>query len=278
MSAVFREVERQERRVLGAIEFVDATTGARIDAPMVLTPAGASAAGAPPRLVRNHAGLTVLQQWAPLAAHAEAFLAPPSAPAVGTLRLDFTVADPAGDYLPRAFAMALPRDPDPARRGAADSLFTPQRVELMRSTRAPLGANWSRLDVRVADAASGDGLGGALVEVRAADGGALLARGITDWRGEAVLPVAGVPITTWSSDPGAVVATEIAVRLRAFFLPAVGVRTTSAAADAGRPPAVLPAPDPDRLAADPAVRAGDPAELSIAAGRMRAVRLAVALA
>ncbi len=278
VSTVFREVERQERRVLGAIEFVDATTGARVDAPLVLAPAGTTAAGAPPRLVRNHVGLTVLQQWPLLAAHDEAFLAPPSAPAVGTLQLDFTVADPAGDYLPRAFSMPLPRDPDPANRGNADSLFTPQRVELMRAARAPLGANWSRLDVRVADAASGDGLGGALVEVREAAAGALLARGMTDWRGEAVLPVAGVPITTWSSDPGAVVATEIAVRLRAFFVPAVGVRTTQAAADAGRPPSLLPAPDPDRLATDPAVRVSDPAELAIAAGGARAVRLAVALA
>ena len=276
MSAVFREVERQELRVLGAIEFVDATTGARVDAPLLLAPAGAAAAGAVPRLTRNHAGLYVLREWSGLADHALAFLAPPPLPAVGALRLDFTVADPAGDYLPRAFRMALPRDPDPARRGSADSLFVPHRVELMRAARAPLGANWSRLDVRVAETASGDALGGALVEVRDTHG-ALLARGVTDWRGEAVLPVAGVPVTTWSEDADAVVVTEIDVRVQAFFGPTQGLRTTQAAADAGRAPAALPAPDPDRLAADPALRASDPASLPIAARRARAVRLAVTL-
>ena len=274
MSALLREVERREWRVLGAIEFVDATTGARIGAPLRVAAAGASAA-MPPELTRNRSGLHVLRRWQPLAAHADAFLAPPAAPAIGSLRLELAVSDPAGDYLPRGFALALPRDPDPARRGDAGSLFVPQRVELMRAVRAPLGANWSRLDVRVSEP-GGELLGGALVEVRAEDG-ALLARGITDWRGEAVVPVAGVPVTTWSSDPGAVVATEIAVAVRAFFLPAAGVRTTPAAADAGRPPARLPAPDPDLLAADPAARAGAPAALSIAARGARAVRLAVDL-
>ena len=274
MSLVFAERERQELRVLGAIEFVDATTGARIDAPLLLTSTGA--AGAPPKLTRNHAGLYVVQQWSGLAAHAEAFLAPPALPPVGSLRLDFTLFDPAGDYLSRAFGLPLPRDPDPAHRGNADSLFTPQRVELMRAARAPLGANWSRLDVQVAEQVSGDALGGALVEVRDTHG-ALLARSVTDWRGEAVLPVAGVPITTWSDDAAAVVVTEIDVRVQAFFVPASGLRTTQAAANAGRPPAVLPSPDPDRLATDPAVRAGVPADLAIAARRARAVRLVVAL-
>ena len=218
----------------------------------------------------------MLREWSALADHAAAFLAPPPLPAVGSLRLDFSVVDPADDYLPRAFGMALPRDPDPAHRGNADSLFVPHRVELMRAARAPLGANWSRLDVRVAEAASGDALGGALVEVRDTHG-ALLARGVTDWRGEAVLPVAGVPVTTWSEGAGAVVVTEIDVRVQAFFVPAQGLRTTQAAADAGRPPAALPSPDPDRLAADPALRTSDPAALSIAARRARAVHLTVAL-
>jgi len=276
-AAAFLEIERQERRVLGAIEFVDATTGARIDAPLRLAAGGAAAAGlGAPKMARNRLGLHVLREWGPLAAHADAFLTAPAAPPVGSLQLDFMVADPAGDYLPRAFAVALPRDPDPAHRGNADSLFAPQQVELMRAPRAPLGPNWSRLDVRVAESASGDALGGALVEVRDT-GGALLARSVTDWRGEAVLPVAGVPVTTWSSGPDAVVATEIDVRVRAFFVPASGLRSTQVEADAGRPPAALPSPDPDRLAADPAARASDAAELSIAARRSRAVRLLVAL-
>jgi len=80
VSAVFREVERQERRVLGAVEFVDATTGARITSPLVVAFAFVSTGVALPRPVRNPSGLWVMRAGGVLADHGDAFLAPPAAP------------------------------------------------------------------------------------------------------------------------------------------------------------------------------------------------------
>lgn len=276
MALLSSRIERQEQRVLGALQFVDATTGAPIDAPLQLQahlPAGETV-----NWLRNRSGAYVLRRWSRLQDHAAAFDAPPAEPVTGSAVLDCSVVDPAGDYLPRRFRTAWPRDPDPARRGAADSLFTAQPVELMRSARSTLGANWARLSVRVAEEASDDALGGALVEVRSS-GGVLLGRGLTEWTGEALLPIAGIAVTTWSEDAGAVVVSETPARLTAFFLPTSGLRTPRAAADAGHaaaPPAPPPL-DPDRIAADPAVRTSAPLDLALAAGRSRSLRIAIAL-
>ena len=276
MIGAVHEVERREWRVLGALQFVDATTGAPIDTPLQLqshTPPGEIV-----KWQRNRSGSYVLREWSRLAAHAQAFDSPPAPPAIGSMTLDCSVDDPAGDYLPRSFATAWPRDPDPAHRSNAASLFSAERVELMRSARAAIGANWARLSVRVADSASDDALGGALVEVRTT-GGALLGRGLTEWTGEALLPIAGIPVTTWSEGGGAVVVSETPARVVAFFLAAAGVRTPRAVADAGfgaQPPALAPV-DPDRIAADPAVHASAPIDLALAAGRSRAVRIDINL-
>jgi hypothetical protein len=157
-----------------------------------------------------------------LAAHEEAFDQPPPAPAVGAEPLPIEVRDPGGRYLARRVVMALPRDPDPARAGEADSLVRAMDVPMYPSASAPLGANWVELRVAVRDAANGDALGGALLRVVA--GARVLARGLTDWRGEALVPVGGVPVTTWSSEPGAVVITEISASLECYFDPAAGTR------------------------------------------------------
>ncbi len=276
MAVVINEVERQEQRVLGALQFVDATTGVPIDTPLQLqahVPPGETVAW-----LRNRSGAYVLREWSRLSAHAAAFAAPPAAPDVGSATLDCSVVDPAGDYLPRSFTTDWPRDPDPALRGLPGSLFTAERIELMRSARAALGANWARLAIRVAETTTDDALGGALVEVRA-PGGALLGRGVTEWNGEALLPIAGVPITTWSEGEGAVVVSETPVRVSALFLAASGLRTPRAVADAGHgaTPPSMPPPNPERIAADPAAQASEPVELALAAGRSRAVRISIDL-
>lgn len=276
MALVINEVERHEQRVLGALLFVDATTGVPIDTPLQLQ--AHPAPGESVSWLRNRSGAYVLREWSRLAAHAAAFAAPPPLPAVGSATLECSVADPAGDYVPRRFSTRWPRNPDPAQRGAADSLFRAHPVELMRSARATLGANWARLSIRVAETGSDDALGGALVEVRTT-GGALLGRGMTDWNGEALLPVAGVPVTTWSEGEGAVVVSETPARVVAFFLPAAGMRTPRAVADAGHAaiPPPMPLADPDQIAADPATLASAPVELALAAGRSRAVRISIAV-
>ena len=129
-----------------------------------------------------------------------------------------------------AARIALPRDPGAT---GEDSLFAARSIALHPAPGARLGINWCALRVSLAHPASGDALGGALLRVVAGD--AVLARGLSDWRGEALVPVAGIPVTTWSEDEEAVVVSHVAATLEAIFDPEAGTRTSITRVRAGRP-------------------------------------------
>lgn len=271
MTLRLRELERVERRVLGALRCVDASTGAPIERPLHVQAAGV-------RLLRNASGLVVIDGPALLPEHAAAFAAPPAAPALASIALLVEVDDPAAEYLPRRATVRLPRDPDPANAGNADSLFRPVELPLYPAPAARTGSNWSLLRVSVREAASGDALGGALLLVSV--GAVVRARGLSDWRGEALVAVPGVPVTTWSDDPDAVVVDTLAVTVRAVFDPAPdagGTRVAAADVAAGRAPDVPPRTDPDSLEAGQATlpRAEQPALLR--AARSQALTFAIAV-
>lgn len=248
-----RELERVEWRVLAALRPIDAVTGATIVAPLRVTAAGA-------RIVRNRNGLYVIHEWPALATHAAAFDAPPALPAPGSLALTVSVADAAGQYLPRLARIALPRDPAAA---GENSLFSALAIALHPAPTARLGINWCALRVSLAHRASGDALGGALLRVVAGD--AVLARGLSDWRGEALVPVAGIPVTTWSEDEDAVVVSHVAATLEAIFDPDAGTRTPLAEVRSGRPPPRLPQVDPDDIESRRALLPRAQQEISLAA-------------
>jgi hypothetical protein len=268
MRLVIHELEHVDTRVLGALRCVDASTRTVLDAPLRVQVTGA-------RVRRNRSGLYVIAQADALAAHEAAFESPPGVPAIGSVALSAHLDDPGGGYLPRIAALALPRDPAPAHASQAGSLFRPIEIAMYPASTAPLGANWSVLRVTVREAASGDALGGALLIARS--GAKVLARGLSDWRGEALVPVPGVPITTWSDEADAVVASETAVQLELVFDPAAGLRTSVDAVHAGRAPAVLPLVDPDRLEAQRAALPHAIVDLQLAAGRSLPVPFALAL-
>lgn len=256
MTFAFRE--RVDRRVLGALRCVDATTLMPIDEPLAVSAPGA-------RLLRNHSGLYVIQTWTRLPAHEDAFDAPPAAPAVGSESLVLDVRDASGRYLARRVAIALPRDPAPANLELPGSLFRPVDVPMYPAPSAPTGANWVELRATVRETATGDGLGGALLRVVSA--GNVLARGLTDWRGEAFVPVAGVPITTWSTEPGAVVVSEISASLECYFDAAMGTRTPSADVRSGIAPIGEPLPDPQAIEIGRAALPQSTGPVVLAAGR-----------
>ncbi len=272
MSFVFetsRELERVERRVLGALCCVDATTGAPLNHPLrVGAPLGA-------RIQRNRSGLFVVHDWAPLAHHAPAFQSAPADPPPGDVSLTVTVSDPSGHYLSRLVQMPLPRDPASANVGMPDSLFRPLMVPMYPSATSRLGANWAALSLSLRAAVGGDALGGVLVRVL--NGTQVLARGLSDWRGEALVPVAGIPVTTWSAEPGDVIVTQIEVTVEAFADPASITRTPQADVVGGRAPLLLPLVDPAALET---ARAGLPQAstvVSLAAGRRLHVSLDIPL-
>lgn len=268
MRPTLRELDRTEWRVLGALRFVDATTqvpierGLRVDAP------GAT-------LIRNRSGLYVIRHWDTLAEHESEFQTPPALPAAGTQNLALSVSDPAGDYLAVAARIALPRDGDPAQANTAGSLFQPVVVPLYPSASAPIGANWAVLRVSLTESASGDALGGALLRVHS--NGNVLARGLTDWRGEALVPVVGVPVTTFSDDANAVVISQISVTLRVAFDAASGSRTPAAEVRAGRAPTPLPVVDPVALDSAFDTLPRTQLALNIAARRSQSVALTLSL-
>jgi len=264
-----RELERIDSRVLAAVRFVDAATGFAVGAGLNLTAPAAA------QLTRNRSGLYIVRRHVPLAAHSDAFLAPPAAPAIGSVPFVFEVDDPVGVYLRRTVRLDLPRDAAPENADADTSLFRPVEVELYRSPAAALGANWAALRISLTERASGDALAGALIRVVA--NGDVLARGTSDWRGEALVAVVGVPITTWAEDEAAVVVTEIDATLQVFFDASAGsVRLPAEQLAARRQPARLPAPDPQAIENNPAARVGA-APVSIAAGRPLALALALDL-
>jgi hypothetical protein len=279
MTLLIRELERIDARVLGALRCIDATTRVQVGTPLDVRIAGAT-------VRRNRSGLYVIvRAEAPLAlaAHEAAFDNAPATPSVGEVTLAVTVTDPSGRYLPRRAALALPRDPQPGNAASPESLFRAVELPLYPSAIAPTGMNWSVLRLSVHETGSLDALGGALLLVRA--GGNVLARALTDWRGEALLPVPGVPVTTWSDDPDEVVVTELAARIEWCFDPApgaAGTRTPTAQVRAGRAPAVLPLVDPDELesraAALPVATVPMATlDVALAAGRTQSFSLPLAL-
>lgn len=212
-----RTRELLDTRVLGAVRFVDAATGSPIRTPLDLSGEGA-------RFVPKRLGLYVLASHPAFEDYERSFSAPRSAHAPGSVRVDLRVDDPGGRYLPRRFALRLPRDPDPTHSDRANWLFAPEEVPMYPAPAAPVSPGWAVVRATVREAGTGRRLPGALIRVLDESGERELAVGQADWRGrvvgEAMVPVVGVPATLSGGDgDGEVVVREIDARLEAVFDP-----------------------------------------------------------
>jgi hypothetical protein len=194
-------LERIDQRVLGALRLVDRVIGTPVRRALSVHCDQA-------RLVRNMSGLYVITEAEGLEAHSRSFTAPPDTPPytppytppLESLTYRFEIRDPKQDYLPRSAALSLPRDPDPANAGTEASLFTPVDLDVYPSSTAPLSANWS--SIRASVTRESDPLRGALIRIVDPAEETLLASGITDLRGEALVIVPGVPVTKFAEDEG----------------------------------------------------------------------------
>lgn len=201
---VLKERSRIERRVLGAVRFVDATLAKPVDRPLKVESGGLS-------FFRNRSGLYVITGLKPagavnadLAAHLDAFEQPPAAPPVESLDFLVTVEDPGGIFAARSFTLSLPRvAPDPPREGdtpAPGEVLAPLDVPLMRGPAAGYGPNWSgaRLSLSRED---GTPLSNALVRLIRKSDDELLGESLSDLRGEVSVPVIGIPIIDFVTEP-----------------------------------------------------------------------------
>lgn len=268
MSVVFHELARLEHRILGALRCVDLASGAAIDSALQI---GADDA----RLLRNRSGLYVILDWSPLADYADSFSEQPDETGLFEETLSLVVRDPTGHYLPRLVDVDLPRDPDPDNADNASSLFRSIDVPMYPSPSGPVLANWASLRVSVVETVSGDALGGAFVRV--ISNGDTIARGLTDWRGEALVPVVGIPITTWSDDPHAVIVSEIAAQVEVYFDPVSGTRTSMSSVTGGLTPQTLPLVNPDVIEAGAGTLPTASAGLNLAAGRQYTLSMEVSI-
>lgn len=207
-----------EHRVLCAARFLDHATGRVITRPLQLSADGT-------RFIRNRSNMYVIM----------------SAPALGSVPIRSTIRDPLGRYLPRTFTLPLPRDPDPTHSGQPGSLFRPVDVNMYCASTASGSPNWSIIRASVSWnnlSVNTEGPAcGALLRVVSNSDGELLASSVSDERGEALVVIPGVPITTFSeggdsdgdnegtdndsegSSTGPVMAFEIAARLEVIFDP-----------------------------------------------------------
>src|SRR5688572_7192736 len=134
-------LEQSDRRVLGAISFLDATTRLQIASPLKIEANGV-------RLARNRRGLYVVTSAPGFKVYTEAFQQQPRPPAagavaVGSVPVEVRVTDPNFEYMPRRTIIRLPRDPEPANANQASSLFRPIEIPLFPSPSAAVAPGWA---------------------------------------------------------------------------------------------------------------------------------------
>lgn len=259
-----RAFDLLDRRVLAALTFVD-VLGQPVRTPVAVVSEGA-------RFFTRRPGELVLAHAPGLEAHTMAFVSPPTAPGVGSLRLvlDLLPADPA--YAARRFALPLPRDPDPAHAAQPDSLFRPVEVPLLPGPRAMAGGLSAGLVVTVLHT-DGRRVEDALVRLRPS-GGRPPTRALTDAAGDALLLVAGIPLA--SPGAGATVTPDVAGEIDVIVDPdqARFHRLTeldeARLAQAARSQGFV---DPDDLETRLAGEASAPQAVRLAAGRTGTARI-----
>ena len=258
MAEHLRHIERLDRRVLGAVRLIDAVTGRAIARPLTVAADGS-------RFLRNRESLYVIREAAGLAAHLTEFDHPPSVPAPGTAPIErLRIEDPLGQYLPRLARIRLSRAPIPA--AGEPPLFEPEDVTMLVAPSASPRLDWSGWRAHLQRSDDGSPVRGALVVLDwvNANGTAFRARGLSDERGEVLVPVAGLPASRPGVEPGdGPVTDQTPVTLSVF-------------ARADQPWPV----DPDQLEASPAlseIAVEPPTALQLRAGRLLAVVLRLTL-
>lgn len=182
--------ERVDSRVLGALQIVDRVTQVPVARWLQLESPGVG-------LVRNRRGIYVITRANGLEAYTASFEAPPAQPAPGSVQVSFAITDPQARYLPRIASVLLPRDPDRSSIDDPESLFRPAEIAMYPAASAIVSNRWSSLRVSVF-LPGGEPVAGALVRLFDAEDDRLLASGVSDPRGEALVIVPGVPVTLFA--------------------------------------------------------------------------------
>ncbi|NJM97490.1 MAG: hypothetical protein HC800_10245 [Phormidesmis sp. RL_2_1] len=265
--------EQSDRRILAAIRCIDGITRRPIRLPLQLSAPGS-------RFVRNRSGDYILLSAPGWEAYTHAFrletlaaTPPPATPPPATLEI--TLADPSNAYLPRKFSFALPRSPEPT---AEDALFKTLTVPLYPSPLAGKNPGWAVLRATIVNAAR-QPLPWTLIEiipevVQSGQSATIFAQ--ADWRGEALIIVPGIPVSTWAAatdaDDAPVTTQNINIQLNLLF-DVSQVTPLPANGDFSDNPNRDYVPNPDGLLANRAALLTSSHTLAVVSGRDRAITL-----
>jgi hypothetical protein len=130
--------------------------------------------------------------------------------------------------LPQRVAIDLPRNldrktpDDRDRADASDSVFRAIETPLYPAPAARVAPSWALVRATVLRQGTTETLAGALIRVLDRNNNAVMARGLSDGRGEALVAVPGIQVTNWNQapGPGPVTTHQVAVTIETIFDPA----------------------------------------------------------
>jgi hypothetical protein len=235
-----------DRRAVALLELIDP-----FGRPL-LSPATVIGVGT--RIFAKGAGRYVVKGAPEFEEYISSFDVAPPTPAVSSkkIKIEIRPSDPA--ISARLVELALPRNPDPAQSGNADSLFEPVRIALSPSPASPIPVTAAAARITVRKRNDGRRVANALVRW-ASDNGQFSGRSITDFAGEALLIVPHFPM---SFTTGSNIDDGLAGKLSAVADPALALLVADddiAHARASAGALTYPLVDPDDLASRFAVPA-----------------------
>jgi hypothetical protein len=228
-----RLLESVDRRVLGGFVFVDGITSESVERPLTVNSGALVVRG-------NRSGVYAIFDGPGFRALTNQFT--PVLPWPPPQNFEITVTDPTRRYLARRAQIQAPQ----VLTGAA----APQQVRLYPSAGSTVEVNWAVVRASVRSGA-GAALPFSVVRVLLASDSSVMATGVADERGEALLAVRGMGLQVSSSATDPVTDQTTPVTIQAWFDPSVLTR----------PLGWIPNPD-DILEnlANPALKTGTQAE------------------
>jgi hypothetical protein len=254
-----------DSRILGAIRFADALTGATVQSPLNLDLGELHA-------VRNRSGVYVVRRAPGMDALSRSFDLT-GVPAITPVAFPINVSDPQRLYLPRTASVTLPRSTTVAATDVA-SIFQPQQITLYPAPAATGRSTWASIFVTVS--AQGDAnkkLAFALIQAQQVSDATVLASSFTDSRGEGQLLLAVPGIRANTAGGAAVVAVGTDVNIVAIYDPNMPMFDGS-----GKSTGFVPDPDDLlRRAGDPSMKRTAPAKITVQAGQTNSIAINIAL-
>ncbi len=201
-----------DHRYLGAIRFLNSTTGSEIKRPLEIK--------APDlKLFTNLSKKWVIAAAKGLESHLDKFVSPPTPPPASagpgffSETYELEISDPAGEFLTRKASIKLPRN---LHSHEADNIFIPVDIELYPAPVITAAPNWNVVRVSIQDdrilaatvatetingiqKAKRLPVAGAWLRVLKAGENQPVKYAISDERGEAIILLSGLPVTSFSS-------------------------------------------------------------------------------